>query len=302
VNVKPDRISVAAAAYPLDPAPDLATWASKAERWVADGAATGARLLVFPEYGALELAATRGKAGTAGLDATLATVADLRAESDKTWRLLAGRYGAYILAPSGPERRAYGVVNASRLYAPGGGVGVQEKLIMTPFERGWGISAGRVQRVFDTGIGRLGVAICYDSEFPLVVRALAEAKADLVLVPSCTEHPSGYNRVRTAALARALESQIATIMSPTIGEATWSAAVDHNYGAAGIFVPADVSLSLTGVLAEGSPNVPGWTSATIDLSLLAWLREAGEMRNCRDWDLQAGAHPLSADVEVVRLD
>jgi predicted amidohydrolase len=302
VNEKPDHISVAAAAYPLDPAQSLAAWAAKAERWVADGAATAARLLVFPEYGALELAATRGKAVTSDLGATLAAVADLQAESEATWRLLAGRYGVYILAPSGPERRAYGFVNAARLYAPGGAVGVQEKLIMTPFERGWGISAGKVQRVFDTGIGQLGVAICYDSEFPLLVRALAEARADLVLVPSCTEHPSGYNRVRTAALARALESQIATIMSPTVGAATWSTAIDQNYGAAGIFVPSDVSLSLTGVLAEGTPNVPGWTSATIDLSGLAWLREAGEMRNCRDWDLQAGAHPLSADVEVVRLD
>ena len=64
-------------------------------------------------------------------------------------------------------------------------------------------------------------------------------------------------------MARALENQIATVMSPTIGDAPWSAAVDHNYGAAGIFVPPDVSLSLTGVLAEGMPNVPGWTSGRL---------------------------------------
>lgn len=302
MTARPDHIRVAAAQYPLDPAADMTAWAGKAARWVAEGAATDAGLLVFPEYGALEMAATRGAAVTGDLTATLDAAADLQAKAAATWQSLAARHRVHILAPSGPERRAYGFVNAARLYAPGGGVGVQEKLIMTPFERGWGISAGKIQRVFDTAIGRLGVAICYDSEFPLLVRALAEARADVVLVPSCTEHPSGNNRVRTAAMARALESQIATVMAPTIGEAAWSAAVDRNYGAAGIFVPADVSLSLTGVVAEGTPNEPGWTSATIDLSQLAWLREAGEMRNCRDWDLQAGARPLSAEVEVVRLD
>jgi predicted amidohydrolase len=239
---------------------------------------------------------------TAHWRSTLDAVADAQPQAEAVWRALAARHGVHILAPSGPERRAYGFVNAARLYAPGGGVGVQEKLIMTPFERGWGIAAGKAQRVFDTAIGRIGIAICYDSEFPLLVRALAETQADIVLVPSCTEHPSGYNRVRTAAMARALESQIATVMSPTIGDAPWSAAVDRNHGAAGVFLPADVSLSLTGALAEGTPNEPGWTSATIDLALIAWLREAGEMRNHHDWDLQAGTHPLSAEVEVVRLD
>ena len=50
---------------------------------------------------------------------------------------------------------------------------------MTPFERDWGISAGGPVRVFDTALGLIGIAICYDSEFPLLVRAMAEAGAEL---------------------------------------------------------------------------------------------------------------------------
>ena len=92
-------------------------------------------------------------------------------------------------------------------------------------------------RVFETALGRIGVAICYDSEFPLLARALTEAGAEIVLVPSCTERVSGYYRVRTGAMARALENTIATVMSPTVGDALWSPAVDRNAGAAGIFVP-----------------------------------------------------------------
>jgi predicted amidohydrolase len=81
---------------------------------------------------------------------------------------------------------------------------VHEKRILTPFERAWRVAPGRQLRVFETVLGRIGVAICYDSQFPLLVRAQAEAGAELILIPSCTEYLSGYHRVRAAAQARAL--------------------------------------------------------------------------------------------------
>jgi hypothetical protein len=43
--------------------------------------ATGAQLLVFPEYGAIEVAAAHGRAVTADLQATLRAVADAEAET-----------------------------------------------------------------------------------------------------------------------------------------------------------------------------------------------------------------------------
>jgi predicted amidohydrolase len=178
---------------------------------------------------------------------------------------------------------------------------VQEKLILTPFERAWGVAPGRQLRVFETVLGRIGVAICYDSEFPLLVRAQAEAGAELILIPSCTEHLSGYHRVRAAAQARALESQIATVVSPTVGDALWSPAVDRNVGAAGVFVPADQALSMTGVLVEGTLNAPGWVSAEVDLAALRRVRREGEMRNHVDWPAQPGAAPLAERVEIVDL-
>ena len=168
------------------------------------------------------------------------TVADLERERVAFHQDLAASHNVHILVGSGPVRRGDGrYVNAAQLVTPAGGIGEQEKRIMTPFERDWGISPGGPTRVFDTALGRIGVAICYDSEFPLLVRAMAEAGAEMILVPSCTERVSGFHRVRTGARARALENQIAAVMSPTVGDALWSPAVDRNTGAAGIFVPSE---------------------------------------------------------------
>lgn len=295
----PHHIKVAAAQYPLDAVPSFAAWQAKMAAWVTDGASTGAALLVFPEYAALELAAARRQAGD--LQSALASAADMRAEAEAHLCKLAAQCCVHILTPSGPTRDGAEYTNRAALITPAGAIGHQDKLIMTPFERDWGISPGKGLNVFETALGRVGVALCYDSEFPLLVRAMAEVGADIVLIPSCTEQLSGYHRVRTAAAARALESQIATVMSPTVGDASWCPAIDKNTGAAGIFTPPDTELSMTGVLAEGEMNEPGWVAAEIDLAALRRIRDHGEMRNARDWSLQPGAAQLSMLATKVTL-
>jgi predicted amidohydrolase len=295
-------IRIAAAQYPLDDFGSLEAYRVKLGRWVAEAVAAGAQLLVFPEYGTMEYAAASGASIAGDLQASLAAVSAALAEMDAAHADLASRHGVHILAGSGPSARPGGrYVNAARLFSPSGKIGVQEKRIMTPFERDWGISAGEGLRVFDTAIGRIGIAICYDSEFPLIVRAQAEAGADIILIPSCTEFASGYNRVRTAALARALENTCVTALSSTVGDAPWSPAVDRNAGAAGMFVPADHGFSETGVVAEGTFNRPQWVYAEVDLDRLRSVKSSGEMRNSADWAAQPGAAPLAGHVEIVAL-
>lgn len=296
-----DTIKVAAAQYALDPVESMSQWREKTRRWVTQGAASGAELLVFPEYGALEAAAAAGQDIAGDLQGSLAAVSEAMPEMNACWAELARAHLVHILATSGPARRGKTYVNAARLFTPAGRVGVQEKLIMTPFEQGWGISTGNGLKVFGTELGRLGVAICYDAEFPLIVRAQAEAGAELVLIPSCTGLLSGHSRVRTAARARALENQIATVVSSTVGPAPWSPAIDDNVGAAGVFVPPDPAESMTGVLAEGGLNDPGWVVREIDLAALRRLRGQGEVRNRTDWPLQPGAEDLAGFVEVQSL-
>jgi predicted amidohydrolase len=295
-------IRIASAQYPLDAFASLGECRDKLARWVGEAVEAGAQLLVFPEYGAMEYAAAAGDVIAGNLTGSLAAVSDALEGMDAAHIELARTHNVHILAASGPSARAGGrYVNAARLVSPSGKVGVQEKRIMTPFEHGWGVSGGEGLRVFQTALGRIAVAICYDAEFPLQVRALAEAGAQVVLIPSCTEFVSGHARVRTAALARALENTCVTVLSPTVGDAPWSPAVDRNTGAAGIFVPADHSFCDSGVLAEGPLNRPGWVHAEVDLARLSRIAALGEMRNSADWMLQPGAAVLADHVEMVDL-
>jgi len=297
-----NTLKVAAAQYPIDQPATLDVWQDKIARWVAEGAETGAEVLVFPEYAAIEQAAALGETVYGDLEATLEAVAELEASRVALHSELAARHNVYILVGSGPSRQGEGrYVNAAQLVTPKGSIGVQEKLIMTPFETDWGISAGAQALVFDTPLGLIAINICYDSEFPLLARAMAEAGTELLLVPSCTERLSGYHRVRTGSRARALENQIAAVVSPTVGEALWSPAVDHNTGSAGIYVPAEQTISDTGVLAQGTLNAAEWVAAEVDLARLRHLRTSGEMRNFVDWPNQAGAAKLADKVEIVTL-
>ena len=300
---RPRTLRVAAAQYPIDAVATLGQWRDKIARWVADGAATGADLVVFPEYGAIEQAHALGPGVYGDLTATLHAVADLAAERVAFHGELAARHNVHILVGSGPLQRADGgYVNAAQLVTPNGAVGEQHKLILTPFERDWNMVSGEEIRVFDTALGRLAITICYDSEFPLLARAMAVNGAQVLLVPQCTERVSGNYRVRAGAMARALENQIAAVTSPTIGDALWSPAIDRNAGAAGIYVPAEHGVSDTGVLAEGQMNTPGWVATSIDLARLDRLRTGGEMRNFTDWLAQPGAGEATSAARVAIVD
>jgi len=295
-------IRIAAAAYRLEGFATLGAVEDKIARWVAEAAGAGANALVFPEYGAMELAAPAGEAVCADLNASLAAVSDALPRIDAFHADLARRHRVHILAGSGPRRESDGRYrNTARLFAPSGKSGTQDKLIRTPFERDWGLVAGETPHVFETTIGRIGTAICYDSEFPLLVRAMVEAGAEIILIPACTEFVSGYHRVRTAALARALEGGCATAVSPTVGTSTWSPAVDYNSGAAGIYVPAEAGISDTGVVAEGRLNAQGWVYGDVDLAALARLADTGEMRNRADWLNQPGGDLSLPKAEIVPL-
>ena len=284
-------MKVAAAAYPMDRLESWTHYEDKIAAWVADAAGAGAELLVFPEYGAMELATLAGDAAAGDLERSLHAVSERIEEADALHARLAQAHGVHILAASAPVfDPALGdrPVNRARLFAPSGAQGHQDKQIMTRFEREeWDVVPGGPLRIFETALGRIGILICYDAEYPLLARALIEAGAEILLVPSCTEKLTGYWRVRIGAMARALEGQCVSVMSSTVGEAAWSPAVDTNSGAGGVFGPPDTGFPASGVLAEGPIDVPGWTYAEIHRDRIAHVRADGVVLNATHWTEQA---------------
>ncbi|MEI4233411.1 carbon-nitrogen hydrolase family protein [Roseovarius sp. D22-M7] len=292
---------IATAAYPLDVLANWGEYESKIDDWIGAAAGQGADLAVFPEYGAMELATLDGPEVAGDLERSVQAITRRIAEVDDLHSRLAAQYRVHVLAASAPVFDADlgpRPVNRARLFTPAGGVGVQDKQIMTRYERDpWGIVPGGPLRLFDTAIGKIGVLICYDGEFPLLARALRAA--ELILVPSCTEAHAGYTRVRIAAMARALETQCVTVMASTVGAAAWSPAVDENTGTGGIFAPPDTGFPPTGVIAEGTLDQPGWTVADVDLDQVARVRADGGVLNRLHWGEQAGR---DAEVTSLRLD
>lgn len=279
-------MKIATAAYSLDLLADFPSYAEKQIAWVREAAQNGADLLVFPEYGRIELAGLSGALAAGDLEASLHAAAAYAEEADALTASLAEGYGVHILAASGPvftEDRER-PTNQTSLFGPDGYLGQQDKQIMTRFEREkWDVIPGDPLQIIDTVLGKIGILICYDAEFPLLGRALIEQGAEILLCPSCTDSLSGYSRVRIGAMARALEGQCVTVQSPTVGPAPWSPAVDENVGAAAVYGPPDLGFPATGILAEGPLNTAGWTYADVDLSAIHRVRREGSVFNHTHW-------------------
>jgi predicted amidohydrolase len=295
-------VRVAVAQYPIGELATFEAFEAKLSAWVSDATSNGAELLVFPEYGALELTRLAGRLVARDLGQSVEALQFYLDAYRELHERLSKRHGVFVLAGSAAVVTSDGrTVNRARLFSPGGKSGYQNKHIMTRFEaEEWHVSLSHGLCVFDIGLCKVGIAICYDAEFPLLCRALAEAGADLILVPSCTDTLAGYHRVRLSCAARALENQVYIAMACTVGDAAWSAALDTNVGAAGVFAPPDMSLSPTGVIAEGTLNAPQWVYATLDFDRLVTVRREGEVLNRQDWAQQERL-PTARDVKLVEL-
>lgn len=290
-------LRVAVAAYPID---FLASWAeyqAKLTRWITEAAEQGAQLLVFPEYAPLELISllpTKLHHDVLGMRPALqAFFPDFIA----LHRRLAVQFGVTVVAGSYPTAHAGGFVNRAHVFSPSGTFDHQDKLLMTRFEgEEWQISPGTGVKVFRVQGFKFGIAICYDSEFPHLARALAEAGAELLVVPSFTGSAAGFTRVRVGSLARALENQCYAVHAPLLAEAGWTYAVESAVGRASIYAPADNGLPASGIVAEAGWTQPGWLIHDLDFSLTRNVRVDGHVLNWRD--RVAGQARVTAPQEV----
>jgi len=280
-------MKIAVAKYPIDALQRFDDFADKQSRLLREAASAGADVAVLPEYLSLELGATFEPEIRGDLHASLAAIQRYR----KAWLdLYAGLArstglrivaGTFLLDVGGGRYR-----NRADLFSPEGSHLWQDKLQLTGFEKRTGvIEGGDALRVFEFDGVRAGIAICYDIEFPLPVRAQCEAGAQLLLVPSCTDTAAGATRVRVGCLARALENRCFVAQAVTAGEAAWSPALDINTGEATVYAPMDAGLPADGIVAA-TVAASGWAYAEFDPQRLRDSRAHAQVANDRDWSGQ----------------
>ncbi len=295
-----DRIRIATLQYFVRPIRVFEEFRHQVEGLVRTAAGYECQLLVFPEYFAVQLL-TLGDLGAPMRE-------QVRALADRTPALLelmgglARQHGIHIVAGSFPVRDAAQpdkLYNQSHFFAPDGSHGHQGKLHMTRFEKEvWKVSPSDRLRVFETGFGRLAIAICYDVEFPEIARAAARQDALLLVVPSYTDDRQSYLRVRYCAHARAIENQMFVVQSAVVGSLPMVPAVSLNYGQAAILTPSDFRFARDGILAEGIANQETMVIGELELRVLRQNRFRGTVLPLRD---SRNSAEMVASTDVIRF-
>lgn len=294
------EIKLALSQYPITEHTSFENWQKHVASWVEAAIVSGAKIIVFPEYGAMEITSLFADPVRNDLMLQIAEIQHWLPRICDTFHRLAKQYDCIIVAPSFPVRVEDKFVNRAYVFSAIH-FSYQDKHFMTRFEdEEWNISSSDgVLRVFSTKYGRFGVQLCFDIEFAVGGQLLAQNGADLIVVPSCTETLKGATRVHIGARARAMEQQIYVGVSQTVENAMWSPAVDVNYGYAAVYSSPDGDFNDEGILAIQPAQQKGWLIADLQIEKNDRIRTSGQVLNYK-WSSTIEMNS-GLKVEVVKL-
>ncbi len=260
-------VSFTAAAVQMKSGPDKAANVAEAAARIGEAASLGAQMVALPE-----VFAWRGAHGGEREQAET-----IPGPTTDAMAAVARRLGIHLVAGSLLEARATDSedqrpFNTTTLFGPDGSllatyrkihlfdidlpgrVTIQESAIRAP---------GSEVVCATTSLGRIGLAVCYDLRFPELFRRLADAGAEVVVMPSAFTRPTGQAHWETLIRARAIENQC-FFVAPN----------QHGVGAAGF---ADYGNSLVVdpwgvVLARGGDEDSEVVSALLDAEVIDRVR------------------------------
>jgi len=196
---------------------------------------------------------------------------------------LAISYNINVITGSMPELRDELLYNVGYICKRDGTTERYEKLHVTPDEaKIWGMQGGNELRTYETDCGKIGVLICYDSEFPELSRLLADEGMDILFIPFLTDTQNGYSRVRHCAQARAIENECYVAIAGSVGNLPKVHNMDIQFAQSMVFTPCDFSFPANGIKAEATTNTEMILIADLDIDLLRELNQFGSVRNLRD--------------------
>jgi len=192
-------------------------------------------------------------------------------------------YNINIITGSMPELINENLYNVGYLCRRDGSLERYEKINVTPDEhKVWGMQRGNKLQTFETDAGKIGVLICYDSEFPELSRLLSDEGMDILFVPFLTDTQNGYSRVRLCAQARAIENECYVAIAGSVGNLPNVNNMDIQYTQSAVFTPCDFSFPSNGIKAEATTNTEMILVADVDISLLRELHSFGAVKNLKD--------------------
>ncbi|OIJ12323.1 carbon-nitrogen hydrolase [Anaerobacillus arseniciselenatis] len=196
---------------------------------------------------------------------------------------LAVKYNVNIIGGSHFVEEEGKIFNIAYLFRRDGTIEKQYKIHVTPNERKyWGISGGDRVKVFDTDCGKVAIQICYDIEFPELGRIATDRGANIIFVPFCTDERQGFLRVKYCAQARAVENQVYTVISGTVGNLSEAENMDIQYAQSAIFTPSDFTFPRDGIEGECPTNIETVIVGDVDLEILRRHRKSGNVTQLRD--------------------
>ena len=236
----------------------------EARRLAGDAVAAGAELVCLPEYcgglkseGGLFAPPTAPEAQHPVLDALRGFASD-----SGVWMLIGS------IAVDGPGDR---LVNRGYVIDDHGDIRARYDKIflfdvdLSPtqqYRESAVVAPGEHAVVADTPWGRLGMTICYDLRFPQLYRTLAQAGAEILVVPAAFTKVTGEAHWHVLNRARAIENGAVVVAPCAVGAVPGGGAA---YGHSLVVSPWGE------VLADGGDGV-GYVVTTVDVDSVAIAR------------------------------
>jgi nitrilase len=197
---------VQAAAVPFD----TEACVDKAVRLIGDAAATGAKVILFPEafivgypkglnYGLV--VGARDAAGREEFRIYLDAAIDVPGPQTQRLGDAAAAHGSYVVM--GVIERELGTCYCTVLFfAPDGQLlGKHRKLMPTALERMiWGFGDGSTLTVVDSPYGRIGSVICWENYMPMLRMAMYSKNVALYCAPTADDRDTWLSSMRHVAL------------------------------------------------------------------------------------------------------
>ena len=192
-------------------------------------------------------------------------------------------YNINIITGSMPYFRDGSLYNITYLCRRDGTWDYYEKIHITPAEKdSWGMQGGDKVKIFDTDAGKIGIMVCYDVEFPEIARMYADQGMQILFVPFLTDTQNGYMRVRSCAMARAIENECYVAIAGSVGNLPKVNNMDIQYAQSAVFTPSDFAFPTNCIKAEATPNTEMTIVADVDMDLLKELHNYGSVRTLKD--------------------